>query len=108
MNALLCIDKEEQFILDDGAAKAAPQDIKVKRSPGNLGIIDFITDRTGAFHIIIHRSPELIRTAAGNGVDTGACEPALSYVIRSYVHLDLVDGVQRDWLGIGLAAKCAG
>src|SRR5580698_5012941 len=58
--------------------------------------------------IIIDRSAEIVGPLARNGVDDGAGEIALLYVIRGDLDLDLVDGVQRDGLGVGLTSERAG
>src|SRR5258708_1693050 len=108
LNTLLRIDKEEQFVLDEGASEATPQDIKIKRSPGHLGIIDLVADRAGRFGIVIDRTAKLVGTAAGYRIDAGAGEATLPYVIRGHIHLDLVDGIQGDRLGIGLPTQGTG
>src|SRR5258708_8633100 len=90
LNTLLRIDKEEQFVLDEGASEATPQDIEIKRSPGHLGIIDLVADRAGRFGIVIDRTPKLIRTPADNGIYPVAGEPSLPYLLSCPFPLHLV------------------
>ena len=67
-------------------------------------IVDAIALGAGTFKVFVERAAEFVGPLAGDGVDYCAGKIPLADVIRGDLDLDLVDGIQRDRLGVCLAA----
>ena len=104
----LGIHEEEQFILYNCAAQGCARSVELERSFYDAIIVGTVTDSPLVLKIIINRTSEFVGSLAGDGIDESAGEIALPDVIRRDLDLDLVDGVQRDGLRVGLTAKGAG
>ena len=54
--------------------------------------------------VLVNGAGKLVGARAGHGVDAGTGKRALAHVVGRNAHLNLLDGVERNWLGIGLPA----
>ena len=63
----------------------------VERQPLGFG-----ADQAFVAPLVVHRAPEGVAAAPGDGVDAGADEVALAHVVRRDVDLHLLDRLERD------------
>src|ERR1700722_14187248 len=71
-------------------------------------IVDTVPLSALILPVVINGTPERIGSLTSDGVNQSTSEIALSDIVRRDLDLYLVDGVQRDGLGVGLAAEGAG
>src|SRR5207244_7504968 len=101
----LAADEEEHLVLPDRPAEASTvlrlielADLRPERSLPDVGWIALGSE---------DRAFEVVRSRAGDGVDAAAGEAALADVVRRDEDLDLLNGVERDRLRAGAAARSA-
>src|SRR5207244_13528099 len=98
-------DEEEHLVLPDRPAEATAvlrlielADLRAERSLPDVGGIALGSE---------DRAFEVVRSRAGDGVDAAAGEAALPDVVRRDEDLDLLNGIERDRLRAGAAARSA-
>src|SRR5204863_9951352 len=97
--------KEDQLVSPDRPAQASAV-LRLVELP-DLGAERSLPDVGGIALGSEDRAVEVVRSGAGHGVDAAAGEAALADVVRRDEDLDLLNGVERDGLRAGAAARSA-
>ena len=96
------VQEEERLVLADGPAQAGPEHVVVEGA--ELAVVGAVAHEVLVAREPVHRARELVAAAPGDGVHAPAREAALPHVVGRDQELDLLDRVQGDGLGVGLAA----